>query len=382
MAVLAFLVTIACVPWWPDGANSPRWIVLSIAIPALLLVAKEAPRPAGLWLLYVFAAWAGLSLAWSPSVLDGLEIYWHFLLLVALAVLAATHRFDLKWVYLGSGLALAINSLLVIAQVGHWIDLPGTSAHSGLFFNRVFAAEAAAMVIVGTLWAQRQWIFAFVPTMSLQMFYPAVSRGALAGLGAAVLVALWTRVRFCTFLMLILLAGLAFHVSSYPGKLVSVSERLIMWQLMVNDLGFWGYGLGATRFMTPYFEYAHNDLLQVLYETGVPGTLLLFGFFGYCLWRGALRERCVLVAFLVIGCFGFPLFMPVTAFLAACAAGALCRDRAPVCGLFNFGQLRDRYRQAILTRTSDALLCSGGTTISTEAELSNAARVPLYPYGA
>jgi hypothetical protein len=99
---------------------------------------------------------------------------------------------------------------------------------------------------------------------------------------------------------------------------------------MIPQFSFFGQGLGSFYHLYSWFEHAHNDLLQVTYETGFLGILLFLGFMAYCLWSGPLPERLVLLAFLVEGLFDFPLYMPSTSFLAALAAGSILRSRDPV----------------------------------------------------
>ena len=104
----------------------------------------------------------------------------------------------------------------------------------------------------------------------------------------------------------------------------------------------------ALRYEDGYFEkYIRNNpkakgykygpfaacsigLLQILYETGVPGFVLFSAFIIYILKTRQVTDRLVFVVFLVEGCFGFPLYTPTTAALAAFVAGHLCACRADV----------------------------------------------------
>ena len=330
MPLFAFFVTVAFVNPFPDGAMAPRWALLSLVVPWLLWRLRSISCSWGVLFLLLFVAWGAVTLCWSPVIWDGLYLWWHFALFAALVVISAASRVDMRKVYVAMALGLVLNSALVLGQIAGSIELNQTEGPGGLFFNRNFWFEASALVLVGLLAKDRfiQWIIA-VPLV-LPMFFVPPARAALMGLCAASCLRIWSYSRFAAVLVALVTVGVLVHLILLPGRIVAGTQRLDLWSAIASDVTFWGNGLGATRFASPYYEYAHNDLLQTLYETGVPGLLLLGAFFVFCLWRGEIRERCVAAAFVTIGCFGFPLYLPVTTFLAALALGALCRDRAPV----------------------------------------------------
>lgn len=141
-------------------------------------------------------------------------------------------------------------------------------------------------------------------------------------LSAAGLVVLWKWNRwaaavgaFAALLLLLALIG-------QPGRLPSNVLRIETWADAVRHLSLIGNGLGSFRFAYPEMEFAHNDFLQITYELGVPGLIVLSGLLFLGLQS---QERPLLIAFMVEGFFGFPLYWPATGFFAAVCLGAALR---------------------------------------------------------
>jgi len=335
VGTLAFLVTIAFVSPFPDGALAPRWVVLSIAVPGLLLCLPRLPRLCfGHWLFGAFWCVCGLSILWTPDVFDGLYIYWGFTLFGGLLLTAPS---DLRPIFIGAGCALAINSVFVLLQVLGYEPVTQAVPPAGLFFNKNVGAEATALVIVGLLCSRPAEVrgpgwrgMLLAGAGSVPLLVPPHSRGAILAFCVAVTGWLWSKHRFIGILVAILAVGLLSRLAFDISRWESSSSRLAFWVNALGTSNFWGHGLGSFRWTYPWFEYAHNDLIQLLFEVGVPGLLLFCLFLGYCLRHGALSERLVLTAFIVEGFFGFPLYSPVTTFLVACTAGSVLRRRCAV----------------------------------------------------
>ena len=190
MALLAFLVTVAFAPVWPDGAAAPRWALLSIVIPALLLVTPRVPWTAGHLLLYSFVVWCGATLIWAPVAYDGVEIFWHLCLFAAVFTVAQVRAFDVHKSYLFAALALLVNTAVVLLQFWNvlhpWVE---DQKISGLFFNKNLGSETAVLVAVGLLVSyKRNYLLAFL--VLIPVFLVPLSRGALLALAAGGLTAL------------------------------------------------------------------------------------------------------------------------------------------------------------------------------------------------
>lgn len=323
MPILAFVVAIACISPLPDGAVGVRWMVLSVVVPAWFLIRRGSIPTRGHALLLLFMYWSIATLAWAPSWLDGLNIAWGLALFVALTFVGASMR----PVYIGAGIGLAINGLVVGAQLLGWDGITQAVPPAGLFFNKNLGPEMTILVLIGTIGelSWRWWLV--LSPMLITIFASPISRAPLMAAFAASILQVWRRNRFVGVLIFIVVFGGAFALVAMPSRLDHGSQRVEVWVNSVVNWSFAGHGLGSFVYVYPWFEQAHNDFLQVFYETGVPGLLLFVAFLVYCLRGTGPTEQLVLVAFMVEGCFGFPLYMPGTAFIAALAAGSLLRGR-------------------------------------------------------
>ncbi len=344
-SIAAFLVTVAYVPWFADAGNAPRWVLLSVLVPlAWRLRLWALPHT----LAAVFFGFAALSLLWTPVAIEGVQPLWQFALLWALFCIGAEQD-SMEPVFVGAAWGMALSGVAALFQ----------AEPTGLFLNKNFMAEAAALVGAGLLAYRRYQL--------LPLILPAVllpnARGALLAL--CVVVAMERGSRWIA-------AGLALLFTAvvmwWPHG-ASLGERWVIWSHTANHLTWFGHGLGSFYIDFPgfqedgfarRFDHAHNDLLELVYELGV-GTLPLLA-----LWLVAMVQaqplRLVLIAAAVEGCFGFPLFLPVTGALAAMAAGHLCGVWARVFHAEHVGEhrVRDRARQSGLRRRETASAPRGG----------------------
>jgi hypothetical protein len=331
VAALGFLVTAAYWPWLWSPAMTPKWAVLSIVSCALLLYRNE-PIPltrahlAGAVLL----GWAVLSITWSWVPLYSLNALWLTGVLPAVCFCLGSQTRNLQPLFIGAGLGMAVSSAVAIGQLAGWIDWPTINIPSGLFLNKNFMAEAAALILIWLI-AERIWWLA-VPVM------PAIAladaRGALLALGIGLALELWRRPAW--LIAGLLVADMAlFGMGMATHSAATTTERLDIWAESIDDLGFLGSGIGSYGFMPHQLladghpMHAHNDALEILYELGMIGL----GLAALFVWelRGPLNSaRLVLTVFAVEACFAFPLHLPVTLFLAAVAAGHAIRNRAVV----------------------------------------------------
>jgi hypothetical protein len=219
---------------------------------------------------------------------------------------------------------------VAVGQLAGWIDWPTINIPSGLFLNKNFMAEAAAMVLIWLIAERVWWLAALVaPCIAL-----ADARGALLALGVGLGALLWKRPSWLIGGLLVADMVL-FGYGMTTHSAASTVERFDIWQESVDDLGFLGSGIGSYGFMhhAPQLDghvmHSHNDLLELVYELGMIGLGLVALF----MWelRGPLNSaRLVLIVFAVEACFAFPSHLPATMALAALAAGYAVRDRAVV----------------------------------------------------
>ena len=328
---LGLAVTAAYWPWLWSPAMTPKWVALSVVASALLLYRQEPiPFTRAHLLGCVFIGWAALSVLWSPQPLYSLNGLWQIVLLPSICFCLGSQQRSLRPLFIGAGIGLAGSSAISIGQLAGWIDWPSINIPSGLFLNKNFMAEAAALVLIWLI-AERVWWLAILVAPALAL---AGARGALLALGIGLALELrrhpsWLMGGLLAADMVLFGMGMATHSSA------TTAERLDIWQELANSLGFLGSGIGSYGFMPHSMQpdgalmHAHNDYLELVYELGAVGAALA-ALFAWEL-RGPLTSaRLVLIVFAVEACFAFPSHLPATLAIAALVAGHAVRDRAVV----------------------------------------------------
>ena len=318
-AVLFFALTVLCIPALPDGAEIPRWALMAVTA-GILVFKVEMTSTYFIVVAYV----TGMALL-GPTGYDALLLFAHFAILSILFLA----ELDLRKATIGAGLGMAVNSCVMLAQHYGFTYIPMLSPLPGLFYNRNIGAEAAGMTLALVIGYRLWWL---VPGVLPVLVYG--SRAPVIALGTAAAFAVGRRSPFLGFMTF--LGGILFVVSWMHdyGGLTDLFQRIGVWQDMLPALRPWGHGLGSfisefplwqqhTSALTLRFENAHNDFMQLCFELGLGGVLAAALVVAQ-LW-GTPRSSAwyALVVFLVEGCFGFPLYEPVTASLAAVCAGAL-----------------------------------------------------------
>ena len=331
---LGFAIAIAYWPGLLSGAFAPRWAVIAVGAPALLLL--WPPRiPRWVWPpLAGISAWAAASLLWTPDRAQGVADL--FILAASLMVfLAAMGLPDLSSPMTGLCLGLLPSSLLCVAQI-FGLDWPWQAAvPAGLFLNREVLAEFAAPLLV---WAflSRRFLLASVPAVPLILCQ---SRIAACALALGLIWPVGGRLRT------LLLAGFALSASGAclilgSDKAASFAERIRLWDLSIDNLSFRGQGIGWFMAVHPLQQYAHSDALQYAVELGLPSALLLvLAILAYRHGRDEVA-RSVFISLGAEAAVSFPLHLPAGAFVAAVVGGYLARGGGGI-----FGS-RDRSRHA------------------------------------
>lgn len=329
----AFVLTVAFVPWLGGAADSPRWAMVALGSTAALWISFRVT--AGHWIGLGLLAWAGLSMLWTAGPYEGVDELAKLLFLAGLFVIGSGLP-SLRPVLIGLAIGMAVNSALATAQMFGFEGVPQLGGPAGLFMVKNYLAEPAALVLVWLVAARMWWwALAVLPAVLLPG-----GRGALAALVACAIAWLWTKSRPAA-VALILVAGLGAGALAVRGD-SSVTERFAIWRATAAGLTWTGSGIGSFYARLPSHApdlnltvkrpaHAHNDMLELTYELG-PGVLLFVALMVLALFGPAGPERYVLIGFLMEGCFGFPLHFPVTAALAAVAAGHLCATGAALRG--------------------------------------------------
>lgn len=328
---LALLVATAYWPYWHDGAVSPKWMVLCAA-PVMLLWVRVQMTAAHWWGL-AFLIWSAACATWSVSSNDAERAIVHLLLLAAVFIIGAQVR-DARWIYAAFITGISVSGLLAITETLGLMTVPAAIGPAGLMGNKNYLAEAALCAVIVCL-VFRWWWASVLPMASLVL---PVSRGAILALGVVGMAWLWKRNRAWAILLFVVCAASALIVSSAIGWRGnhSIQVRIDVWSVALDSLTWLGHGSGSFQAAYPLFanyievpiarpEHAHNEFINLAFETGIPGVILALGLCA-ALWRGAGMdgpESWIALAILATSLFSFPLHLPVTGFVAAFVAGRL-----------------------------------------------------------
>lgn len=328
---LGFGVITAYIPGIVGASISTGWLFLLIVAPILFLYCDIK-----LGLGFIFICYAAISLIWTEI----LNIAWfHFLQLVVLGCVFHIGRSikenDLKTIFKGLVAGLGISVIISILQwqgfnLGIYVL---SKSYAGLFINPNIYSEISAILLISCivlkLW---YWIPITIPGLLFTQ-----SRAAYLALIIGLLIAIWKYNKYIA-ISLVLLVGL-FGLYFYWGKfsLISIQERLDMWADTIQGFKIFGNGVGSYEALFPYYSthintelarprYAHNDLLQIIFEFGIGSILFLMVLIN--VFRSNKPETAILLTVCVISIFTYPLHIPTPAFIAFLVAGYLTSDTA------------------------------------------------------
>lgn len=256
---------------------------------------------------------------------------------------------DLKGFFTGLGLGVTVNSIIAIIQAFWWRDIvwPREDGFAGLFINQNTLTEIAVLALIGCVAHRLWWIIpGIVPAIVLTNGRGAWLAGAVAG-G----VWLWGRSKPTALVLAagVIVAGVVIAATGFKPE--GIAGRLEMWRDTLGHISWFGSGLGSFYTLYPFMasgmdmltlrpEHVHNDFLEVLFETGLPGFALL-SLFVSVLLVGARQNpgaAAVFVAFLVECFFGFASHLPASALVGILAAGHLARGGHSLRDLWDAGR--------------------------------------------
>ena len=304
--------------WWPFALIGPAvvalrvpgparwaasWVWIPVGVGLVVQLARrrrEIVSSREMSLLGGFLVWTTLSLIWSPDVYRGLR----FVLLVAVAYLAYVWGrvagppgggSQLWWA--GSvGLGLALAGLVFIAE---------PSAIDRLNPDRILAMGVIALVVAAGYGPRRRWYTATVGLVGLATVVVSGSRMVSLIVLVLLVTAPGLRLpkagRVLLAVSLVTLIGLASTTTAFQqrwfqsgegGTLLDLvtledlqtSGRFEVWPVVAEACGFtlFGHGAGAADTFSSTasvdFPEPHNEYLRVWCDTGLIGSLLLWGF--------------------------------------------------------------------------------------------------------
>ena len=331
LTAFSWLLTVAYWPGIISASIAPRWAVLMVGLPILLIV---------YWRLHLafLASWAVmgaymvLTTLWAPNVpvAVGDLVHWAILLMaVLLGSILKDEHFDQILYGLSVGLALSV--LMCIVQLAdqpfhNWIYFNDWSANApgGLFTNRNVVAETAAPVFMWAMLRKKWWATIF-PVLLLIITHTRAAPVAIVAVATLYVVGL----RWLIWMWISLVVVDVVVIAHQFILTDSVYERLEIWATVAPKLNLFGHGAGSFAFDYPYFQAAHNDILQFGYQYGIAAVAVAVVWLAWLCLNVKDWARYVVLVIFVESLVSFPLEMPTTGFIAAVLAGRLfgLRDR-------------------------------------------------------
>ncbi len=241
---------------------------------------------------------------------------------------------DLTAIFKSLALGLGVSAVVCLFQ---WYGFHGvyslSNTPAGLFINPNIFSEVSAIILVSLVVLKLWW---WIP-VTLPGLLIVHSRAAYVGLGVGLLFTVWKYNRYYA-LALVVLVGLIASVL-YKGHfgVGSVNERLNLWADTIQGFKFFGNGVGSYEALFPYYathidtelarpRYAHNDLLQIIFEFGIGSVLFLMALFN--VFKTRKPEVVIILTIGAISLFTYPLHIPVPAFIAFLVAGFVTGNHA------------------------------------------------------
>jgi len=336
--LLGIAIMTAYIPGVIGLVSITSWAVMWLVMPVLLLKCKIK-----ITLIHIlgmaFLSYAALSLLWSPH---GMLELMQLLALASVFVWGSTLK-DLKSVTIGLSIGLALSSVLAIFQflgIETFVYTYHGIKPSGLFVNPNVYSEISVMVLLLILINKLWW---YIPVVIPGLMVS--SRAVILGLGISLVVMVWSKSKVISIsiLSLFLLTCCVIFFKSEIND--SIFVRLHVWQDMLAGFTIFGNGIGSFVYKFPeynkhidgsvtIFEFAHNDLLQLLFELGIGAIPLIIIVALLLMVKN--EYRSALIFFIVISSFGFPLHMPVTAFMLALVAAQLAKSSLGYSDIVNY----------------------------------------------
>lgn len=313
---LGLLLAICYVPGYTGASVPTQWAVLSIVLPLGLW--RVSSYDIGHKLLFGFVLYAILGACWSLNLYSWVWGMW----LVGIWVLAyhwGTLCKDLRGLWKGLAVGLCASVAVAIAQALDYAPVEANDPYqySGLFFNSSLFGVTIGLVLVGLAVHNLWW---YMPPMALGLILSG-SRGGIL----VVVIGLIARFGGAT---LAIGAFACMGIAFLAVIDLADAQRLQIWGVTIRALNIFGHGAGSfldlyyvrnTKVTLIHPEFAHNDFLQLTYEYGI-GALFLIVIPALALASRS-AERAVLVAWLALATFYFPLYAPLPAFIGLVVAG-------------------------------------------------------------
>lgn len=320
--LLGLGISIAYIPGIVGASISTGWLFLLIVCPFLLLYCDDLKLRWG----FGFICFAALSLSWSYSLNIAL-FYLLKVIVLGLLFWIGQNIHDIKPIFKGLATGLGISSIVAWLQYAgfHEVYSLGNDP-SALFINPNIYSEVSAVILVGLIVLNLWW---WIP-VTLTGLLLVHSRAAYVGLAVSLFVWGW---KFDKRLAISVTLGIAVLGTSLYWdhfNTASIQERLNIWLDTVQGFKLFGNGIGSYETMFPYYathinteaarpKFAHNDLLNIIFELGI-GTSLLIPVILNVL-KSNRKELVIIYTVFTISLFTYSFHVPVEAFVVFLVAG-------------------------------------------------------------
>lgn len=331
--LIGFVLCVAYVPGITGAVIPTGWLVLVILAPLML---PKFDYDFG----FLFLCYAALSLLWTENL--NIAIF-YFLKLIALSCVFQYGRSlnRLDYVFKGLCCGLGVSAVISIFQYyGYHSIYSLNNSPAGLFVNPNIFCEISVVILL-TLIIFKLWWWMLITLPGLLLVQ---SRAGYLALGISILIGLWKKDKNLALILLFLVFGFGMIFYFNKFSMSSIQQRLDMWADTINGLRLFGNGVGSYELLYPLYathidtsisrpRYAHNDLLQLIFEFGV-GTLLLLPLIWNVIVSRKL-EKVIVYAIIVISMFTYSFNTSVMAFMGFLVAGFVVGND-PVWTMRNF----------------------------------------------
>lgn len=319
--LLGFGVITIYVPGVFGAAITTGWLYLFIVIPILFLYCDIK-----LGFGFLFICYAILSLLWTETFNIGLYHLSQVLLLGCIFCVGQNIK-DLKPVFKGLALGLGVSAIIGVCQkFGYKYIYTLNEGIAGLFINPNIFSEISVILLISLLILKLWW---WIP-VTLPGLILTQSRAAFIALIVGLIIWAWKLNKYLAIILFLSLSiiGIAFYWTRFD--ISSINERLSLWSDTIKGFNLFGNGVGSFEIVYPLYatnintevarpQYAHNDILNLVFEFGIGSILLLMVIFN--VFKNKSSELIILYSIFTISLFTYPLHVPTTAFITFLVAG-------------------------------------------------------------
>lgn len=295
-ALNAFAISVAFWPGLAGPATSPRWAIAALSLYHLH------------WTCAPFLVWCFLRLDFDSAV------HW--------AIICAAFSWGLKsdqrqqrWCIIAFASGIAISGVVAIAQgLFGYEGIPQLASPGGLFLNKNFMGECAALAIIAAVSAGlRWWPWGLIAMPALLL---SESRAAWLAAGVGIFFLASTRQKIVLVIGACLI-GIVLWSYGY-GYTYTLGQRFMLWNIAIENLSWFGSGPFDYSTVEHREPNLHNDWLQLIYELGIFGLIPIA-----VVLVASFEDLAFVAALVVLGSFGFPFHSPASAWFVAFVVGSL-----------------------------------------------------------